>query len=205
MSRHAVPQTESRDADIDVRSTLRQTRLASSKGKRWNGNFDSLPVEFLKGVMEKMADYGENVQFSLVTGGSEPGYQIANNDGKKMAFDRNHHLWRPEGDEFTGANATRNFTVEQVKSAINGIRATSGTTRTTRTASRSSSGTGTGVPRTTAARLDEQFAAQRYEYFKNNRQTLPPTISQHTEEITELMRKGKSAEEAFTEVVQKHY
>ncbi|NEX60517.1 hypothetical protein [Noviherbaspirillum galbum] len=178
--------------------------MASSKGKRWNGNFDSLPVDFLKGVMEKMSDYGENVQFSLVTGGAEPCYQLTNQDGKKMSFDRNHHLWRPEGDEFTGANATRTFTIEQVKSAISGMRLTSGTTRAARPASRAASGA-TGVPRTAAARLEEQFAAQRYEYFKNNRATLPPTISQHTEEITELMRKGKSAEEAFGEIVRKHY
>ena len=35
--------------------------------------------------------------------------------------------------------------------------------------------------------------------------SLPPTISEHTEEITSLMRQGKSAEEAFNEVIRKHY
>lgn len=153
--------------------------------------------------MEKMADYGERVQFSLVTGGPEPSYQITNLHGKTMAFDRNHHLMRPEGHEFAGANATSAFTVEQVKAAVSGIGLGSRTS-TPRAARVVRAGSGTGT-RTSAAKLDEQFAAQRYEYYRNNRSTLPPAISQHTEEITQLMRQGKSAEEAFGEVVKKYF
>lgn len=175
--------------------------MVTSRSKRWNGSFDSLPVDYLKGVLEKMAEYGDRVQFSLVSGGSEPSYQVLNTLGKSMAFDRKHHLLRPEADEFAGANATRLFTLEQVKAAIAGVRSTgttsSRTTRVTRT--------GTAVPRTTMARQEELFAAQRYEYFRNHRQSLPPTISLHTEEITDLMKKGKSVEEAFGEVVSKYY
>jgi hypothetical protein len=148
--------------------------------------------------MEKMVDYGDRVQFSLVSGGPEPNYQIINTLGKSMAFDRKHHLLRPEADEFAGGNATRIFTLEQVKAAISGARSTSTTSRTTRVARAA-------VPRTTMARQEELFAAQRYEYFRTHRQTLPPTISLHTEEITELMKKGKSVEEAFGEVVSKYY
>lgn len=173
--------------------------MVTSKSKRWNGSFDSLPADYLKGVLEKMVDYGDRVQFSLVSGGAEPSYQIMNTLDKSMAFDRKHHLLRPEADEFAGANATRLFTLEQVKAAIAGARSTgaasSRTTRVTRAA----------VPRTTMARQEELFAAQRYEYFRNHRQSLPSTISLHTEEITDLMKKGKSVEEAFGEVVSKYY
>lgn len=153
--------------------------------------------------MEKMADYGDRVQFSLVTGGPEPGYQITNTLGKSMAFDRNHHLLRPEGHEFAGANATSVFTMDQVKAAISGMGLGPRTTssRAPRVV-RAGSGTGT---RTSAAKLEEQFAAQRYEYYRNNRQSLPPTISQHTDEITQLMKQGKSAEEAFGEVLKKYF
>ena len=175
--------------------------MVTSRSKRWNGSFDSLPADYLKGVMEKMVDYGDRVQFSLVSGGPEPSYQIMNTLGKSMAFDRKHHLLRPEADEFAGGNATRIFTMEQVKAAISGARSTSATSRTTRVARAA----GAAVPRTTMARQEELFAAQRYEYFRTHRQTLPPTISLHTEEITELMKKGKSVEEAFGEVVSKYY
>lgn len=175
--------------------------MVTTKSKRWNGNFEALPVAYLKGVMEKMVDYGDRVQFSLVSGGPEPSYQITNTLGKQMAFDRNHHLLRPEADEFAGANATSAFTLEQVKAAISGIGAASRPAARARVVRAG----GGGTTRISAARLEEQFAAQRYEYFKNNRQSLPPAISEHTEEITELMKKGKSAEEAFTEVVKKYF
>lgn len=148
-----------------------------------------------------MVDYGDRVQFSLVSVGSEPSYQILNVIGKTMAFDRNHHLLRPQDDEFAGANASSVFTLDQVKAAISGLGVRSGAASRTARVARAGSRTG----RTSAARLDEQFAAQRYEYFKSNRQTLPPKISEHSDEITELMKKGKSAEEAFSEVVSKYF
>ncbi|OWW21664.1 hypothetical protein [Noviherbaspirillum denitrificans] len=176
----------------------------ATRSKRWNGNVDSLSVEFLKDVMAKMADYGDRVQFSLVTGGPVPSYQVTNTLGKAMAFDGNHHLLKPEGHEFAGANATQVFTIEQVKTAVSGfgLGPRTSTSRTVRTVRSSSGGTGT---RTSAARLEEQFAAQRYEYFRNNRQSLPATISQHTEEITQLMKQGKSVEDAFGEVLKKYF
>jgi len=174
----------------------------ATRSKRWNGNVDSLSVEFLKDVMAKMADYGDRVQFSLVTGGPAPSYQITNTLGKTMAFDSNHHLLRPEGHEFVGANATQVFTLEQVKAAISGLGLGPRTASRTPRVARAGGGTGT---RTSAAKLEEQYAAQRYEYYRNNRQALPPTISQHTDEITQLMKQGKSAEEAFGEVVKKYF
>lgn len=175
--------------------------MATARNKRWNGDFDALPVEYLKGVMEKMTDYGDRVQFSLVSGGPAPSYQVINTLEKKMAFDRSHHLLRPQEEDFATGNATRIFTLDQVKAAISGLRVSSGRAargvRVARTASAS--------PRTSAAKLDDQFATQRYEYFRNNRQTLPPTIAEHSNEIVALMKTGKSVEEAFSSVVQKYF
>jgi hypothetical protein len=175
--------------------------LVTTRSKRWNGNFDSLPADYLKSVMEKMHDYGDRVQFSLMSGGPQPSYQVENAVGKKMAFDRNHHLLNPQDDEFVGVNASAVFTLDQVKAAIAGVRpaAASRTARAPRAAA------GTGSTRTTAAQLNEQFAAQRYEYFRNNRTTLPAAISTHSDEITELMKNGKPVEEAFNEVVKKYF
>lgn len=166
---------------------------------------DALPVEYLKGVMEKMVSYGDRVQFSLISPGPQPNYQITNTLGKTMVFDKNHHLVRPQDDEFSDANTTQVFTLDQVKARISGIGiGSTARTRTVRAARTASGGNGSGG-RTSAAKLDDQFATQRYEYFKANRQTLPPAISEHSEEITELMKKGKSAEEAFGEVVKKYF
>lgn len=172
----------------------------ATRNKRWNGNFDSLPVEFLKGVMEKMDAYGDRVQFSLVSGGPEPNYQVLNQLDKAMAFDRNHHVFRTEGEEFVGANATRIYSMDQIKAAIAGVRTGSSSPKTARVVR-----AGSGTPRTSAARQEELFANQRYEYFRNNRSTLPPRIAEYTAEITDLMKKGKTVEEAFGEVVRKYF
>jgi hypothetical protein len=181
---------------------LEATDLVTSRGKRWNGNVDSLPVEYLKGVMAKMEDYGDRVQFSLISGGPQPSYQITNEQDKKMAFDRNHHLLQPQEDEFTGVNATAVLTLEQIRAGIALGGLSSGRAKTTRgTAVRAS----TGATRTTAAKLEDQFASQRYEYFKNNRATLPAAISQYSDEITALMKQGMPVEAAFDEVLKKHF
>lgn len=187
--------------DFHPGNFFESTIVVSTRSKRWNGNFDSLPAAYLKDVMAKMLDYGDRVQFSLVSAGPQPNYQVMNTDGKAMTFDRNHHLLQPQDDDFVGVNATPVFTLDQVKAAIAGvgIRSAAGS-RTARVVR-----AGTGGTRVTAAMLNDQFAAQRYEYFKNNRQTLPPTISQHSDEITELMKNGKPVEEAFDEVIKKHF
>lgn len=148
--------------------------------------------------MAKMMDYGDRVQFSLTGPGSPPIYQVMNTLGKTMAFDKNHHLLQPAEDAFVGVNATPVFTLEQLKSGLSATRARSAT----RTKSTTRSG---GAGRTSAAKLEEQFATQRYEYYKNNRQSLPAAISQHTDEITELMKSGKPVEAAFDEIVKKYF
>lgn len=180
---------------------LKGTKLASSKGKRWNGNVDTLPVTYLKDVMAKMLDYGDRVHFSLISGGPLPSYQVINPLDKKMAFDRDHHLLQPQAEEFVGANASQVFSLDQIKARIAGVNLRpAAPSRSARVVSATNS-----APRTTAARLEEQFAAQRYEYYKNNRGSLPADITKHTDEIATLMRLGKSAEEAFAEAVKKYF
>jgi len=153
----------------------------------------------MKGVIEKMAEYGDRVQFSLASPGPQPNYQVMNALDKKMAFDRNHHLLRPDDDAFTGANATPVFTLEQVQALMAGSAAAAPPrARSVRVARGATT-------RTAAARLDEQFATQRYEYFRNNRQRLPANISEHSDEITALMRKGIPVEQAFDDIVKKYY
>jgi hypothetical protein len=154
----------------------------------------------MKAVMEKMADYGDRVQFSM-SSGPEPSYQLTNSQEKKMAFDRNHHLLRPQEEDFAPGNVSPVFSLDQVKSLAAGVRTRSSAgTRAPRAAK--VAGTAT---RTTAAKLDEQFATERYEYFKTHRQMLPQGLSGHSDEIVALMKNGKSVEDAFNEVIEKYF
>jgi hypothetical protein len=161
----------------------------------------TLPVDYLKAVIEKMTDYGDRVQFSLASPGSPPVYRVLNPQDKAMAFDKNHHLLQPQEDAFEGANGSAILTIDQVKAVL----ASGGKRPAAGSRAKSTPRAGTGAPRVTAAKLEEQFATQRYEYFKNNRATLPATITQHTDEVTDLMKSGKSVEEAFDEVVKKYF
>jgi len=175
--------------------------LNASRNKRWNGDIAALSVDYMKGVLEKMAAYGDRVRFSLSSGGTEPSYQVINNMGKAMAFDRDHHLLRDEAAAFAGANASPEFTMDQINAAISGYGASSrGSARTGRVVK-----AGGGPGKTAAARLDEQVAATRYAYFKSNRENLPPRIAEYSGEIDQLLKKGKPVEEAFGEVVKKYF
>jgi predicted ATP-dependent Lon-type protease len=51
------------------------------------------------------------------------------------------------------------------------------------------------------AKIKEQIAIQKYEYYKSNRATLPSDIREHSEKITEMMESGMSAELAFNEAI----
>lgn len=144
-----------------------------------------------------MSTYGDRVQFALTGTGQRPNYQIINAAGKKIAFDNNNHLLHPKADEFIDNNATRVFTLDQLKTAMasDGIKTSSGTR------------VGIGGGRRTAAAVNamNQVDSAKYEYFKNNRQALPPGIGEHSEEVTTLMKQGMSAEDAFGEVVKRHF
>lgn len=70
------------------------------------------------------------------------------------------------------------------------------------TGTRTTSSPRTASPRGGAAlaKIKEQIAIQKYEYYKSNRASLPSDIREHSEEITRLMEGGMSAEAAFSEV-----
>ena len=147
-----------------------------------------------------MKDYGDRVQFSLCSG-PLPSYQLINSFDKKMAFDRNHHLLRTQEEEFSAANATAVFSMDEIDAMARGVRRVEERkTKSVRVVRTTNAGT-----RITVGKLEDQFAAERYEYFRANRATLPPTITEHTEEIAALMKQGKSAEEAFGAIIQQHY
>lgn len=171
--------------------------MTTTRSKRWNGNIESLKANYLTDVINQMNTYGEHVQFALVTSGNGPRYQLTNSAGKKMAFDGNHHLHHPEEGEFSSGNTTAVFSVEQLKSAKIGRIKTTRSSSVTRAS-------GTRMP-SAATRAKELIDTEKYEYFKNNRATLPDTISEHSEEITAMMRAGMSTEQAFGEVIKKYF
>ena len=157
---------------------------------------DTLAVEYLNGVMSQMSSYGERVQFSL-NSGQKPNYQVINTFDKKMAFNGNHHLTHPEEDDFTGSNATPVLTLEQIKAAIAGVGIKKTvSTRTARVSTRSSPA---------SAKVGDLIDVQKYEYFKNNVQKLPEGIRAYSQEVSNLMKGGMSAEAAFGEIVEQYF
>ncbi len=151
---------------------------------------ESLPAEYLNRVLEQMLTYGDRVQFALTGGGLRPHYQVINTAEKKMTFD-SEHLLTHATDSFAGKATSLIYTLEQVEAAITG-------------AGRKAAGTdvaGGGSNRTTAAQKLALVEAEKYEYFKLHRATLPADIGKHAAEITALMVNGLSAEDAFGEVI----
>ncbi|MBB5391571.1 MULTISPECIES: hypothetical protein [unclassified Herbaspirillum] len=179
--------------------------MSSSKTKRWHGNVEAIKPEFLNGVIGQMAAYGDRVHFSMFGSVQKPHYEVINSFDKKMAFDGNHHLHRAEDDEFGAGNVTPIFTLEQIKRIIatggSGVR--SSTPRSARAASARSAGGAR--PMTAAARAREAIDGEKYAYFKANREMLPEGINQYSDDISALMLKGMSAEQAFGEIIEKHF
>jgi hypothetical protein len=167
--------------------------LNIAKPKRWNGKIESLAAQYLNGVLEQMLAYGDRAQFALTRGGQRPHYQVINSAEKKMTFDGNHLLTTDTSD-FVVSAASRPYTLEQIEAAINGVGPKSVGTGVTRSA-------GT---RTTVAKKEALIDAEKYEYFKNNRASLPANISKHAQEITALMMNGMPVEDAFSEVIKRH-
>lgn len=174
--------------------------MNTTRNKRWNGRLETLKADYLSGVIGQMDAYGDRVQFALNGPGQKPLYQVINTDGKKMAFDGNHHLYRPEGEEFTGSNATGVMTMDQIRLAMaGGAPKSTGTVRAVR-----ATGVGSRGP-SAATKAKDLVDTEKYEYFKNNRSMLPAEIGEHSNEITTLMRGGMSAEAAFSEVLKRHF
>jgi hypothetical protein len=172
--------------------------LNTTRNKRWNGKIDTLKTDYLNDVMEKMAAYGDRVQFGLTGPGQRPNYLIINTSGKKMAFDSNNHLLHPTPEEFLGSNITRVFTLDQIKNAKSGGGVKTSSSSATRT------GNGSSRSSTTAVKTADLIGAAKYEYFKNNRQALPAGITKYSAEITALMTQGMSAEDAFGSIVKQY-
>lgn len=172
--------------------------MNTTKNKRWNGKIDTLAAAYLNDVKEKMEAYGDRVKFRLGGAGERPNYQLTNAADKKMAFDGNHHLVHPKDGEYVGSNATNLFTLDQIKAAIAGVGSRASTSaRVSRVGSSRSS--------TAAVKVQDLVDAEKYEYFKNNRQILPPGIGEHSAEITALMKNGMAAQDAFAEIVKRHF
>lgn len=179
--------------------------MSTSKTKRWHGNVEAIKSEFLNGVIGQMTAYGDRVQFSLLGSVQKPHYEVINSFDKKMTFDGNHHLHRPEDTEFGPGNVTPIFTLEQIRRIIatggSGVRTPAA--RTARAASARSAGGAR--PVTAAARAREAVDAEKYTYFKANREMLPEGINQYSDDISALMLKGMSAEQAFGEIIEQHF
>ena len=178
--------------------------MATSRIKRWNGKTEGLTSDYLKNVLQQMLTYGDRVQFGQSATAGGPTYQVMNSSEKKITFDGNHHLLHPKDDEFSDKSISVSFTLEQMQAAVaaGGFRVTSGarSNRVVRSGAAKTPGT-----RTTAARITERIDAEKYQYFKANAGMLPEDIRAHSLEISDLMQRGMSAEEAFEDVLKRHF
>ncbi len=178
--------------------------MNTKRSKRWNGNLDSLGTDFLKEVMEKMQAYGASVQFELPGHAQRPNYQVINNAGKKMAFDKKNLLMSLNSSGNVSDTLSAVFTLDAVKASIQG----GGVKAAPRTRSSSpgtTSGNSGGRSHTPVAQVIDTIETDKYAYFKNNRETLPEGIQKHSGAISQLMRNGMSAEDAFDEIIKLHF
>ncbi|MEB0012250.1 hypothetical protein QN379_10445 [Glaciimonas sp. Gout2] len=172
--------------------------MKTTRSKRWDGTINTLSVDYLNDVVGQMVAYGDRVQFGLTGTGQRPYYQVINSSDKKMAFNSTNHLMHPIGEEFDGSNGSMVYTLDQIKNAMAGV----GTRATAVTATRSRSVGGTRAP---TVKIQDIIDSQKYDYFKAHRDLLPPTIGEYSIEITDLMKLGQSAEEAFDAVIKLHF
>ena len=176
--------------------------MSTSRTKRWNGTLESLSADYLKAVMERMESYGDQVQFEFPGHGKHPIYQIIRGE-RKMGFDGKHLLLRLNESGNVSDNLSSVFSLEDMREAIAGRRSP----RSRSTSATSRSGTGNRVVRRAAAAApaDETIEHQKYAYYREHRDRLPEGIARHAEEISSLMRAGKSAEAAFQQIVEQYY
>jgi len=182
---------------------LKAEQLNIKRSKRWNGEIASLTPAYLKEVAGRMEAYGDRVRFALNGTGAEPEYQVINAFEKKMAFDSRHHLLRADEEAFSDVNATRILSLEQVRNLI--AHAGMPATGVARTVRKSTVRSATGKPVTAARKMEENIDALKYAYFKEHSATLPEEIKAHSQEITQLMKTGLSAEEAFNRILAEHF
>lgn len=177
--------------------------MSTSRNKRWNGTLESLSSDFLKGVVERMESYGDRVQFELPGHGKHPIYQIIGRSERKMGFDGKHLLLRLNESGNVAETLSAEFSLVAVRDASAGRRAARSTASTRGVAG---SGASTARRRTVApAAITDTVEQDKYAYFRAHRDELPEDISQYASEISMLMRAGKSAEEAFRQIVEERY
>lgn len=185
-------------AGYPILSTTRTT----SRTKRWNGTLESLSADYLKEVAVRMESYGEQVQFELPGHGKHPIYQVIGRGERKMGFDGKHLLLRLNEAGNVAETLSPIYSLEAVRDAIAGKRsprAGSGSRTST------SSGGTTRRRAAAAPAVVDTIEQEKYAYFRAHRDELPEGISQHAGEISQLMRGGKSAEDAFRQIIEQHY
>src|SRR5690606_28517558 len=91
------------------------------------------------------------------------------------------------------------FTLDAVQAAVAGKRAPRSAAKTTRSSS------GNGVVRRRVAAVADTVEQDKYAYFRAHRDELPEDVVQYASEISMLMRAGKSAEDAFKQIIEQHY
>lgn len=201
--------------------------MTTKRSKRWNGDLDSLSLDFLKEVMEKMKSYGDRVQFELPSKAARPNYQVISSTNRKMAFDARHLILRLNENGNVGDELSPVFSIEAIKSAMlnsgkpargtrNGVaRRAAPPTRSADDYSEDDDDSSdyertTGMsPRrsATSAPAPDVDAVERekYAYFKANREAFPEGITKYSQEISALMRAGASAEDAFEQVIKENF
>lgn len=152
--------------------------------------------------MERMESYGDRVQFELPGHSKRPIYQVIGKGERKMGFDGKHLLLRLNESGNVADSLSPVYTLDAVQAAISGKRSPR------RTANADSTGSsGTRVRRRAAPAVPavDTVEQDKYAYYRAHREDLPEDIAQYAGEISQLMRAGKSAEEAFTHVVSQYY
>lgn len=150
--------------------------------------------------MERMESYGERVQFELPGHGKRPIYQVIGRGERKMGFDGKHLLLRLNESGNVSDTLSPIYTLDAVRDAIAGKR-----TRNT-AGTRAASGSSPARRRAVAApAVVDTVEQDKYAYYREHRDALPDDITQYAGQISQLMRAGKSAEEAFGQILAEHY
>src|SRR5690606_35172331 len=176
---------------------------STKRSKRWNGELNSLAPEFLKEVIEKMNAYGDRVQFEAPGPRRGPYYQTLNARDMKMGFDERHLFQRLNADGNVADELSPIFTQEAIKAAMAGTVRKPASRAGTRLSSGSTSRRSTAS--SAAAAPVDTVEKDKYTYFKEHRDTLPEGIVAHSQEISQLMREGMSAEQAFESIIKTHF